>query len=150
MYEQLLERLTPKIRIWTGIVLLVAAFIRQQFSEKALDMYAYYIGLAAVLCFAHILVCRIAKAEADVILFVVLNLAVVITGFALSGSEYITGAVRYGMWGICAAADWVINAVLIQCKDVLKKIVMGFVITLITIFLAAILFVGPVLIYAFL
>ena len=101
MYEKLEKLLTPVCRLLIALVLFLAGLIWQLLSGKTLDQYPYYVMCAAALCVVHVIICKLARSEADFILYVVLNLAVLIFGFALTEMESITGVVLYSVWGIC-------------------------------------------------
>lgn len=149
MYEKMEKLLTPPVRLGVALVLFLAGVIWQIASGKTLDMYAFYIMSAAMLCVVNVLICKISKSETNFILYLVINLAVLIVGFALTESENITGVVLYGAWGICGAVDWVINAVLVRCEDILKRIVMGFVASVLNILFIAVVFIVPILLAVF-
>ena len=51
MYEKFVKWLTPGINLLFGIVLLLIGIIWQVLSNKPLDMYAFYIMAAAMICF---------------------------------------------------------------------------------------------------
>lgn len=150
MYEKIMSQLTPAFRLMTGVVLFLVGIIWQLASGKTLDMYAFYILAAAMLCFCNVIMCKISKSEADIILYMVLNMAVLIVGFALTESENISGVVMYSIWVLCVVADWIVNAVLFSCESILKRIAVGFVTMLFNVVLIAIVFIVPILIGAFL
>lgn len=149
MYEKLEKLLTPVCRLLIALVLFLAGLIWQLLSGKTLDQYPYYVMCAAALCVVHVIICKLARSEADFILYVVLNLAVLILGFALTEMESITGVVLYSVWGICVAVDWIINAVLLRCDNIFKRIVMGFVSSVLNVIFFGILFIVPILLSIF-
>lgn len=148
MYEKLQKALTPTSRLLTGLVLFLVGLIWQIASDKTLDMYAFYFMSAAVLCVMNVLVCKMTKSDTDFILYLVLNMAVVIIGISLTASDSVSGTMMYGTWAICVAVDWIVNAVLIKC-EILKRIVMGFVVTILNILAIGIVFIIPILISVF-
>ncbi len=150
MYEKIEEMLTPACRLMIALVLFLAGLIWQIASGKTLDMYAFYIMSAAMLCVITVMITRFFRLETDFILYLVLNLAVLIIGFALTEMDSITGIRLYSVWGICIAVDWGINAVLLRCEDILKRIVMGFVVSVLNLILIAIIFMVPILLAVFL
>ncbi len=149
MYEKFMKQWTAKYRLLTGLVLFLIGLIIQLISDKPLDMYAFYMMSAAVLCVANVLIQKMAKADVDFVPYLALNMIVLIVGFALVGSDGIRGTVMYTVIAICVGVDWVLNTILLQCDDILKRIVMGFVDMLINVILIAIVFMVPVLITAF-
>ncbi len=149
MYERFMKQWNAKYRLLTGLVLFLVGMILQLISKKTLDMYAFYMMSAAVLCVANVLIQKIAKADVDFVLYLVLNMAVLIVGFALAGSDGIQGTVLYTTIAICAVVDWVLNTILLQCDDILKRIVMGFVDMLLNVVVIAVVFMVPVLMAAF-
>lgn len=149
MYEKFMSHLTAGYRLMIGAVLLLAGIIWQLVSDKQLDMYAFYIMAAAMLCFVNVIISKMSKSEPDFILFLVLNMAVLIVGFAMTESENIDGMVMYGIWGICVLADWILNAVLITCTGVVKRTVMGFITAVLNVLLISVVFIVPILIAVF-
>lgn len=149
MYEKIEKMLTPVCRLMIALVLFLVGLIWQISSGKTIEQYAFYIMCAAALCVAHVIICKLSRSEADFILYVVLNLAVLILGFALTEIESITGVVRYSVWGICGAVDWIINAALLRCDNIFKRIVMGFASTILNLIFFAIIFLVPILLSIF-
>lgn len=149
MYERFMKQWNAKYRLLTGLVLFLVGLIIQMISKKTLDMYAFYMMAAAVLCVANVLIQKMAKAEADFIRYLLLNMLVVIIGFALVGADLISGVVMYTVLAICVVVDWIINTILLKCDDLLKRIVMGFVAMLLNVVFMAIVFMVPVLFAAF-
>lgn len=149
MYEKFMSHLTAGYRLMIGAVLLLAGIIWQLVSDKQLDMYAFYIMAAAMLCFVNVIISKMSKSEPDFILFLVLNMAVLIVGFAMTESENIDGMVMYGIWGICVLADWILNAVLITCTSAVKRTVMGFITAVLNVLLISVVFIVPILIAVF-
>ncbi len=145
MLEKIKKMSTPGFRLLTALVLLMAGLIWQIASGKVLDMYAFYIMSAAMLSLASVILAKLSRTDNHFILYVLLNIVVLITGVALTGSGGFTGVVLYSIWGICVIADWVINAVLLSCEDILKRVVMGFVAAVVNIMLVAIVFMIPIL-----
>lgn len=148
MYEKIEKMMTTGFRLMTALVLLVAGFIWQSVSGKVLDMYAFYMMSAAVLSLASVILSKLSHAGIHFIPYVILNILVLITAVALTGSGRFTGVVLYSIWGICVAVDWVVNAVLLQCGDILKRVVMGFVAAVVNFVLVAAVFMIPVLLQA--
>jgi len=148
MYEKIEKMTTPGFRLLTALVLFVAGIIWQIASGKVLDMYAFYIMSAAMLSLASVILAKLSRAGNNFILYIILNMVVLIAGVALTGSDGFTGVVLYSMWGVCVIIEWVINAVLLQCEDILKRVVMGFVAAVVNILLIAIVFMIPVLLQA--
>ena len=74
---------------------------------------------------------------------------IVILGVVFTESDWADGMVMYAVWGICLLIDWVVNAILLRCDGVAKRIVMGFVSVLINMLLIGMAFFVPVLIEAF-
>lgn len=149
-YERFMKQWNAKYRLLTGLVLFLTGMIVQLLSDKTLDMYAFYLMAAAVLCVSNVLIRKISRGDADFILHVILNLIILIVGFLLAQSEYISGTVMYTAFVICLVADWIANAILLQCDDILKRIVMGFLDMVINAVFIAVVFMVPVLIKVFL
>ena len=149
MYEKFVKWLTPGINLMFGIVLLLIGIIWQVLSNKPLDMYAFYIMAAAMICFNRGIVLKISKATSDPASFIILNMLIVILGVVFTESDWADGMVMYAVWGICLLIDWVVNAILLRCDGVAKRIVMGFVSVLINMLLIGMAFFVPVLIEAF-
>lgn len=145
MLEKIKKMSTPGFRLLTALVLLMAGLIWQIASGKVLDMYAFYIMSAAMLSLASVILAKLSRTDNHFILYVLLNIVVLITGVALTGSGGFTGVVLYSIWGICVIVDWVINTVLLSCEDILKRVVMGFVAAVVNIMLVAIVFMIPIL-----
>lgn len=74
MYEKFVKWLTPGINLMFGIVLLLIGIIWQVLSNKPLDMYAFYIMAAAMICFNWGIVLKISKATIDPASFIILNM----------------------------------------------------------------------------
>lgn len=149
MVDKWMRQLTPGIRAMIGAVLFLAGLIWQFVSRKTLDMYAFYIMSAAILCITNIMAEKMSKGACNLIPYVLLNMAVMITGFSLSASEAVEGMVMYGVWGICVLADWVVNAGLLRCDGIAKRVLIGFLTTLLNVLFIGIVFMIPVLIAAF-
>lgn len=149
-YERFMKQWNAKCRLLTGLVLFLIGLIIQLLSDKTLDMYAFYMMSAAMMCVTNVLICKMVKGDADFILHVVLNLAILIVGFLLAESEMISGTVMYTAFAICLVADWVVNAILLPCDDLLKRIVMGFFDMLINVFFVAVVFIIPIMMKVFL
>lgn len=149
LYEKIREKMTPGVCVLTGGVLMLAGIVWQICSQKVLDMYAFYMMAAAVFCFTSVIVPKLAKVSVHPMFYVVLNLAVLITGFAVTGSDRLTGAVLFGFWAVCLIAAWILNALLLPCDGMAKRIVMGFVSLLLNVILIGIVFMIPVLLAAF-
>ncbi len=149
MYERFMKQWSAKYRLLTGLVLFIIGLIIQMISEKTLDMYAFYMMSAAMLCVVNVLIQKIAKADVDFILYLVLNMAILIVGFALAGTGSLEGTVFYTVLAICVVVDWIVNTILLECDDILKRIVMGFVDTLLNVVFLAVVFLVPVLMAAF-
>ena len=149
MYEKFVKWLTPGINLMFGIVLLLIGIIWQVLSNKPLYMYAFYIMAAAMICFNRGIVLKISKATIDPASFIILNMLIVILGVVFTESDWADGMVMYAVWGICLLIDWVVNAILLRCDGVAKRIVMGFVSVLINMLLIGMAFFVPVLIEAF-
>lgn len=145
MYEKIERMTTPGFRLLTALVLFIAGLIWQIVSGKVLDMYAFYIMSAAMLSLASVILAKLSHAGNHFILYVLLNIVVLIAGVALTGSGGFAGVVLYSIWGICVIAEWIVNAVLLQCEDILKRVVMGFVAAVVNIILVAIVFMIPIL-----
>lgn len=148
-YEKLMEKLTPKYRLLIGAVLLVVGVIRQAVSGKPLDMYAFYLMAAAMICLVQVLIAKASKSNIDFILYLLINLLILIVGFIISESESVTGVVMYTTWAFCVVADWIANIFLTKCDDIIKRIVMGFVAALLNVIFIAIVFIVPILMAAF-
>lgn len=151
MAEKFAKQFTPGIRAMVGGVLFLAGLIWQFASNKTLDMYAFYMMSAGILCFTNVLAEKMSKGTSSPIPFLLLNMAVMITGFSLSASTAVEGVVMYGIWGICVIVDWVVNAVLLNDDNdsMGRRIAFGFVTTLLNVILIGIVFMIPVLIAAF-
>lgn len=145
MYEKIQKMATPGFRFLTALVLLVVGLIWQIASGKVLDMYAFYIMSAAMFSLASVILAKLSRTDNHFILYVILNMVVLIAGVALTGSGGFTGVVLYSIWGICVIAEWVVNAVLLPCEDILKRVVMGFVAAAVNLILVAIVFMIPIL-----
>lgn len=149
MADKLMKQLTPGIRAMTGAVLFLTGLIWQFVSQKTLDMYAFYIMSAAILCITNIMAEKMSKGTCSLIPYVLLNMAVIIIGFSLSSSDAVEGVVMYGVWGICVIADGVVNAMLLRCDSITKRILTGFVMTILNVIFIGIVFMIPVLLAAF-
>lgn len=149
MYEKLVKRLTMPVQMMTGGVLLLAGIVWQILSGKILDMYAFYIMAAAVLCFTQVIVSKLSKGTMDPVKYILLNMFVLIAGFALTESDRMEGMVLYTLWGLCLVADWIINALLINCEGAAKRAVMGFAAMILNLLLIGVVFMIPVLMAAF-
>lgn len=145
MYEKLVKRLTVPVRMMIGGVLLLSGIVWQVLSGKILDMYAFYIMAAAVLCFTQVIVSKLSKGTIDPVKYILFNMLVLIAGFALMESDKVRGVVLYTMWGVCLLADWVINAVLLDCEGAAKRGVMGFAAMVMNLLLIGAVFMIPVL-----
>lgn len=149
MYEKLVKRLTVPVRMMIGGVLLLSGIVWQVLSGKILDMYAFYIMAAAVLCFTQVIVSKLSKGTIDPVKYILFNMLVLIAGFALMESDKVRGVVLYTMWGVCLLADWVINAVLLDCEGAAKRGVMGFAAMVMNLLLIGAVFMIPVLVAVF-
>ncbi len=150
MYEKIMKQLTPTYRAMIGVIALLVGIPWQIVSEKTLDMGAFFIMAAAMLCFVNAFIYKVMECETDIILYLALNMALLIVWFSLTVSEEVTtGVVMYTVWGLCVAADWIVNTVLISCEDIFKRIVMGFLTTLFNVIFIAVVFVVPILIAVF-
>lgn len=145
MYEKLMNQFTPVLRLMTGAVLFLVGIIRQIASGSPLDMYAFYIMAAAMLCFCNVIMCKISRSDADIILYVILNMAVLIVGFALVAGKDITMGITIAV--ICVIAAWILDAALFSCEGILKRIVTGFVAVVFSVILIALVFIVPILIW---
>lgn len=148
MYENLKKNLTTGVRLMTGVVFLLVGIIWQIISHKTLDMYAFYIMAAGALCFVQVILAKLSGAQMDLVGYVVLNMIVLIAGFAISGAGWFEGMVLYGIWGICLLVDWVLNIALVTCEGMAKRGVMGFVAVVLNVVLIGVLFMIPVLMAA--
>lgn len=149
MYEKILKQMTPGVCMMTGGVLFLAGIVWQLCSRKTLDMYAFYMMAAAILCFTNVILSKITKETVDPVRYLLLNLVVMIAGFALMGSGSAEGVMRYGIVAGCFLAGWAGNALLIKCDGVAKRIVMGLAAMILNIILIGIVFMVPVLMAAF-
>ncbi len=149
MYDKLLKNMTPKIRLMVALVLFLVGIMFQILSDKALDQQAFYLMAAAVLCVASVILEKASKSEHDFFLFMILNMAVLIVGFALAGEDGMTTTVRYASIAICVLLDWVFHAFLIRCDSVFRRIVLGLAATVMNVVLVGIVFMIPVLLAAF-
>lgn len=149
MAEKFVKQFTPGIRAMVGGVLFLAGLIWQFASNKTLDMYAFYMMSAGILCFTNVFAEKMSKGTSSPVPFILLNMAVMITGFSLSASTAVEGVVMYGVWGICVIVDWVVNAVLLNDDSMGRRIAFGFVTTLLNVILIGIVFMVPVVIAAF-
>ncbi len=149
MYEKLVKRLTMPVRMMTGGVLLLAGIAWQLLSGKILDMYAFYIMAAAALCFTQAIVSKLSKGTMDPVKYILLNMLVLIAGFALTESDATEGVMLYTLWAACLAADWIVNALLLDCEGAAKRGVMGFAAMILNLLLIGAVFMIPVLIAAF-
>ncbi len=145
MYEKIQKMATPGFRLLTALVLLVVGLIWQITSGKVLDMYAFYIMSAAMFSLASVILAKLSRTDNHFILYVIFNMVVLIVGVALTGSGGFSGVVLYSIWGICVIAEWVVNAVLLPCEDILKRVVMGVVAAAVNLILVAIVFMIPIL-----
>ncbi len=145
MYEKTQKMATPGFRLLTALVLLVVGLIWQITSGKVLDMYAFYIMSAAMFSLASVILAKLSRTDNHFILYVIFNMVVLIVGVALTGSGGFSGVVLYSIWGICVIAEWVVNAVLLPCEDILKRVVMGVVAAAVNLILVAIVFMIPIL-----
>lgn len=150
MYEKLMKQLTPLYRAMIGIVALLVGMVWLIASEETLDIYAFFIMVAAGFCLVNAFVEKVTACRTDLILWVVLNLAVIIVCFWILESEDIAGVRMYTLLGICAAADWVINTILISCETMFRRIVMGFVAALFHVIYTVAAFMLPILANVFL
>ena len=145
MYEKIERMTTPGFRLLTALVLFIVGLIWQIASGKVLDMYAFYMMSAAMLSLASVILAKLSRAGNHFILYVILNIVVLVAGVALTSFGGFTGVVLSSIWGICVIAEWILNAVLLQCEDILKRIVMGFVAAVVNLILVAIVFMIPIL-----
>lgn len=146
--EKIEKMMTTGSRLLTALVLFVAGVIWQTVTGKVLDMYAFYIMSAAVLSLVSVIMAKISRSGIPFVPYIILNMVVLILVVALTGSGRFTGVVIYSIWGICGIAEWVINAVLLQCEDILKRVVIGFAAAVVNVILIAIVFMIPVLLQA--
>lgn len=149
MYEKLVERLTVPVRMMLGGILLLSGIVWQVLSGKILDMYAFYMMAAAMLCFTHVIISKLSKGSFDPVKYILFNMLVLIVGFAITESDKLDGVVLYTLWLGCLLADWVINAVLLDCEGAAKRGVMGFAAMFLNILLIGAVFMIPVLAAAF-
>lgn len=147
--EKIKEKMTPGVCMLAGGVLMLAGIVWQLCSQKALDMYAFYLMSAAVFCFTSVIVPKLAKAPVNPMLYVVGHLVLLIIGFAVTGSDQLTGTALFGFWAVCLIAVWILNALLLPCEGAAKRIVMGFVLMILNVILIGVVFMIPVLIAAF-
>ena len=148
MYEKIEKMTTAGFRLLTALVLFVAGLIWQIASGKVLDMYAFYIMSAAMLSLSSVILAKFCAAGNHFIPYVIFNMVVLVAGVVLTSSGGFTGVVLYSIWGICGIVGWVVNYVLLQCEDILKRVVMGFVAVVLNLIFAAIVFMIPVLLQA--
>ncbi len=149
MYEKIMKQLTPMYRAMIGIVAVLVGLPWQIASKKTLDMYAFFIMAAAMFCFVNAFIYKVMECETDFILYLALNMAVLIVGISLVGTEDISSVRMYTLLAICVAVDWIVNTVLITREDIFKRIVMGFLTTLFNVVLVAVVFFVPVLVSVF-
>lgn len=149
MYEKLLKQLTVGCRCMIGAVLLLGGIVWQILSGKTLDMYAFYIMAAAMLCFVNVITEKMMKAKVDPVLYLLINMLLLIIGFVISESEMVDGTMMYTIWGVCVILDWVANAILLRCEGIAKRVVVGLIATLLNILLIGAVFIIPVLITVF-
>ncbi len=148
MYEKFMRQWNNKYRLLTALVLVIGGVIFQILSQKPLDMFAFYLWAAAVYCVMNVLMQKMTKTSVDFVLYVVLNMVILIVGFALTSAGVLTGVVLYTAWIICVVIEWIVNAILIPCDDILKRIVMGFVSVILSLIFVAIVYIVPVLVAA--
>lgn len=149
MYEKIVKQMTPGVRMMTGGVLFLAGIVWQLCSRKTLDMYAFYMMAAAILCFTNVILSKITKEMVDPVRYLLLNLVVMIAGFAFMGSDAVEGVMRYGIVASCFLAGWAGNAALIKCDGVAKRIAMGMIAMVLNVVLIGVVFMVPVLLAAF-
>ncbi len=147
--EKMREKMTPGVCVLTGGVFMLAGIVWQLCSQKVLDMYAFYMMAAGIFCFTSVIVPKLAKVSVHPMYYVVLNLTVLIIGFAVTGSDQLTGALLFGFWAGCLIAVWILNALLLPCDGAVKRIVMGFVSLVLNVILIGIVFMIPVLLAVF-
>lgn len=149
MYEKFVERLTVPVRMMIGGVLLLSGIVWQVVSGKILDMYAFYIMAAAMLCFTQVIISKLSKGTIDPVKYILFNMLVLIAGFALTESDKLDGMALYTLWAGCLLADWAVNAVLLDCEGAAKRGVMGFAAMILNLLLIGAVFMVPVLAAAF-
>lgn len=147
--EKIKEKMTPGICMLTGGVLMIAGIVWQLCSQKALDMYAFYMMAAAVFCLTSVIVPKLAKVPVNPMSYIVGHLVILIIGFAVTGSDQLTGMALFGFWAVCLIAAWIMNAFFLPCEGAAKRIMMGFVSMFLNVILIGIVFMIPVLIAAF-
>lgn len=147
--EKIKEKMTPGVCMLTGGVLMLAGIIWQLCSQKALDMYAFYMMAAAVFCLTSVIVPKLAKVPVNPMLYVVGPLVLLLRGFAVTGSDQLTGTALFGFWAVCLIAAWIMNVFFLPCEGAAKRIMMGFVSIILNVILIGVVFMIPVLIAAF-
>ncbi len=156
MYEKVEKQMTPRVRLMTGAVLFLTGLIWQIASGKTLDMYAYYFMSASTLCLSGVIMAKISKAELRFFPFIFINMTLLIVVEVIATAtvpveeplDSMGMTVQIGIFVIGILLGWAVNAFLLSCDRISKRVGMGLVTTILNVILFGIIFMIPVLIAA--
>ncbi len=146
-----IQRLYKKGTKW-GVagVCMVSGLLKMILSRRMLDQLGYYFLAMGLLILISLLIEKISGGTMNYIWFTLITMFLFIVGVELSESGWFDGTIKYTIWGIFLVVDWIVNSVLLQHDEILKKIFMGLITTLLNVVILGVAFFIPVLIHAFL
>ncbi len=149
MYENFLEKVTPKIRLIIAGALMLVGVVYQKLSPKTLDMYAFYIMAAAILMAVSVIICKISSGKMDPFFYTVLNLIVLVFEFNITAWDRWEGIVLYSIWILGVVASFIIGAVVLENVEILKRILMGLLSAVLNVVGLAVCYFVPVILQVF-
>ncbi len=143
------DKLTPLYRFLIGVLIVIIGIVKQLFSDKPLEMYAFYIMVFGVLCIANAIMMKITKEKVNIIFYVICTMILLIVGINLREFEGLKGVMLNTIYVVLFVVEWIKNAIVIKIDDGIKRAVMGFVAAFINVLFMAITFLIPILIAVF-
>ncbi len=101
-----------------GALFLLTGMIMQSFSVKTLAHFPFFLIMAGLMCFVNALVSRMASCNINILLSLIVNLAAVEIGFALTSYYIVNGGVDSlavgTAWFFCILAAWILQSALLH------------------------------------
>lgn len=129
-----------------GGCFLIAGIIGQSMSEKTLAQIPFILMAMGVLCFVNALFSKITKKNINLLLFLLINILVAEIGITVMAAGLFEGVTMIGVWCLCGVVVWILQTLILQEENILKRVVLTFFETLLSAVAILVVFVLPIFI----
>ena len=136
-----------------GGLFLLVGMIAQSFSTKTLEQIPFILMAAGLMCFVNALFSKISGHNINILLYLVINVAVVEIGLSLTSynlfGDSVDSMTMAVIWILCILAVWILQSLLLPVTGMSKRLSLAFFETVLSAVAVLADFVIPIMLSVF-